>query len=395
MVLAALPQVDAGRSFALARTLGYRPMAAFAKAVMPRLYPQLRLPILAVLAYGLSVVDMSLILGPTTPSTFAVEILHLAHDPDLSRQLLAGAAATLQLGLVLGAIGLWIVVERIVAALWRSWVAAGGRQCCEPASAIAAPALACLTGVLVALAMLSLLLWSLAGSWRFPDLLPSGVGFATWEHELPSAWPLLGRSAAIATGSILVAIILTIMCLENEERRGRPSARALSLLYVPLLVPQIAFVTGLSSLLIVLRLDGGFLGVALAHLVFVLPYVFLSLAGPWRALDVRYRKIALLLGASPRRVFLMLRLPLMTGTILVSAAVGFAVSIGQYLPTLLVGAGRITTVTTEAVALAAGGDRRLIGVYALLQAAMPLMAFACAVGLPRLIFRQRRGLLHG
>ena len=42
-------------------------------------------------------------------------------------------------------------------------------------------------------------------------------------------------------------------------------------------------------------------------------------------------------------------------SILTAAAVGFAVSVGQYLPTLLIGAGRLPTITTEAVALASGG----------------------------------------
>ncbi len=73
-------------------------------------------------------------------------------------------------------------------------------------------------------------------------------------------------------------------------------------------------------------------------------------------------------------------------------AVGFAVSIGQYLPTLFAGAGRVATVTTEAVALAASADRRLIGVYALLQAILPFAGFALAVLLPGLLFRQRRGM---
>ena len=47
--------------------------------------------------------------------------------------------------------------------------------------------------------------------------------------------------------------------------------------------------------------------------------------------------------------------------ILVAAAVGFAVSVGLYLPTLFAGAGRFDTLTTDAVSLAASGNRRIIG----------------------------------
>jgi putative thiamine transport system permease protein len=78
--------------------------------------------------------------------------------------------------------------------------------------------------------------------------------------------------------------------------------------------------------------------------------------------------------------------------LLTAAAVGFAVSVGQYLPTLLIGGGRVATLTTEAVALASGGDRRLIGVHALAQSAAAFVGFALALAIPALAFRNRRDL---
>ena len=73
--------------------------------------------------------------------------------------------------------------------------------------------------------------------------------------------------------------------------------------------------------------------------------------------------------AVPDAVFWRVRLPMLFRPVLTAAALGFAVSVALYLPTLLIGAGRWPTVTTEAVALASGGDRRLIGATALVQAA--------------------------
>jgi putative thiamine transport system permease protein len=58
--------------------------------------------------------------------------------------------------------------------------------------------------------------------------------------------------------------------------------------------------------------------------------------------------------------------------------VGFAVSVAQYLPTLYVGAGRFATVTTEAVTLAAGGQRSLTAAYAWLQWLLPVLVFGIA-----------------
>ena len=55
-------------------------------------------------------------------------------------------------------------------------------------------------------------------------------------------------------------------------------------------------------------------------------------------------------------------------------------------------AGRFDTLTTEAVSLAASGNRRVIGAYALMQMLLPFLAFALAAAVPAWMFRHRRGL---
>lgn len=208
-------------------------------------------------------------------------------------------------------------------------------------------------------------------------------------------WPIIIETLLIASVATLVAMLLTLACLEAEERHGiRPGSRALWLLYVPLIVPQIAFLTGLQTLAIFTGIDGNRSAVIAVHIIFVLPYVFLSLADPFRAWDARYGHVARALGAGCDGVLWRVRLPMLLRPILTAAAVGFAVSIGQYLPTLLAGAGRVQTLTTEAVALASGGDRRVISVYALSQTALALLPFAFALFIPAIVWRNRKGLRH-
>ena len=77
---------------------------------------------------------------------------------------------------------------------------------------------------------------------------------------------------------------------------------------------------------------------------------------------------------------------------LVALALGFAVSVAQFLPTLFAGGGRFATLTTEAVSLAAGGDRRIVATFAFALAILPLLAFALAVGIPAWRFRARRAM---
>ena len=117
-----------------------------------------------------------------------------------------------------------------------------------------------------------------------------------------------------------------------------------------------------------------------------------ALSDPWRALDPRLSKAAAALGAGQVRRLVSVKLPCLLGPILTAAAIGFAVSVAQYLPTLFLGAGRVATLTTEAVTLSSGSDRRIVGVFAVLQAVLPFLAYLTALALPAVLFRNRRGL---
>ena len=94
----------------------------------------------------------------------------------------------------------------------------------------------------------------------------------------------------------------------------------------------------------------------------------------------------------PSLILFTVRLPLLFRACLTALAVGFAVSVSLYLTTLLIGSGRLTTITTEAVALSSGGDRRVIGIYALVQGLLPFLAFLVASLGPQLLFRNRRAM---
>jgi putative thiamine transport system permease protein len=157
----------------------------------------------------------------------------------------------------------------------------------------------------------------------------------------------------------------------------------------------VAFLFGLQVLFSSAWLDGAFGTVLLVHLVFVFPYVLLSLSDPWWSWDPRYGRAALALGRSANEVFWLVRLPMLARSVLTAAALGFAISVGLYLPTLLIGGGRWPTITTETVALASGGDRKLIGATALVQAILPFLGFTIAAIVPAIVFRNRRLMRAG
>jgi len=257
-------------------------------------------------------------------------------------------------------------------------------------------ALGSASALVVILGIGVLAVWSFAGFWSFPDALPDQFTVKNWMRHSSGALDALGQTTLIAVIVTFVALVLTIGCLEAEYRYGlRLEQRGLWLLYLPLLIPQTAFLPGFQTLLLGIGANVGLIPVLIVHIVFVLPYVFLSLADPFRAWDRRIGVVASALGAGPDRVLWRVRLPMLLRPILTAIAVGFAVSVGQYLATLLMGGGRIATLTTEAVALSSGGDRRAIGVYSLMQTGAALVPFAIAMLLPAMIWRHRKGLQHG
>jgi putative thiamine transport system permease protein len=394
MTVAALNQVPHRQLRLQTAALGYRGATGWFKAVLPMLYPQLRLPIFAVLAFSVSTVEVGLVLAPGNPPPLAVLAARWFSDYDLARYFPASAAAVLQLLMVLLLVAAWYAAERVVARLGTWWCERGHRGGAADALATFGTSLAVLSIVLGVASLVAMLLWSLAQTWRYPEVLPDRFSLSTWATHAPRLVDTVVNTLSLALFTATVALVLAIACLESESRRHHPpTRRALWLAYAPLLVPQIAFLYGFQVSLVTLGLDGRWIAVAWAHFVFVLPYVFLSLADPWRALDARYARSAAALGASPWRVLLRVRLPLLLRPTLVAFAIGFAVSVGLYLPTLFAGAGRMATLTTEAVTLSSGADRRILGVFTFLQAAFPLAVYIAAMAIPGLVFRQKRGMV--
>ena len=393
MSLAALGQVNAKSSATIAAALGYGRVTGWLKTVFPRVYVQIRLPVYVVLAYSMSTVDVAIVLGPNTPPTLSVQIVKWMSDPDLAMRLEAAAAALVQLLLVIGALILWRGGEIVVGIIGAKWVVRGRRSFGDNALRIVGLGAGVLVCAGVLLGLVSLGVWSVAGLWSYPDVLPDSLSARSWSRHWSNIFDTGITTLLIALCATFIAVLLTLGCLEAEYRFNfTMSERGVFLLYLPLMVPQTAFLPGLQTLMLSTGLKSGFAPVVLAHLVFVLPYVFLSLSDPFRAWDVRFGTIATALGRSASAVLWRVRLPMLLAPVLTAVAVGFSASVGQYLPTLLVGGGRLSTLTTEAVALSAGGDRRAIGVYGLAQTVAAILPFAAAILLPQIIWRNRQGV---
>jgi putative thiamine transport system permease protein len=400
MALASLPSLKVEKTLWLGASLGYRPGKIWLTLIWPLLYDRLRLPFYAVVAFSLSVVDIALIAGPTAPPTLAVMATRLFNDPDLLLRLPGAAAATTLLLTTLMALATLYWLERPMRAACLSLLSNGKRPQFKSGTKLWA-SLVLIPGILFYLtSLLVLVLWSVAGQWRFPDLWPGRFSTDTWSSVPERLLDPLVLTLSTGLSAAAIALVLVIGALENEVRLRRyqrtfSAQRLLWVLYLPLLVPQIAFLFGFQVSLAWLRLNGQWWVLVWSHLVFVLPYTFLTLSGPYRAYDERYSWVGLSLSGSRLRTFMRIKLGQLWRPIGYTLATGFAVSVAQYLPTLFVGGGRFATVTTEAVSIASGSDRRSMAVYALVQQALPLAGFALALSLAAWRYRHHRTLQQG
>ena len=395
MALGVLAQPELGKKLRqqhkVALNLGYCPMTAFFKVILPSLYPLLRLPILAVLAYSSASVEMPLILGPNTPPTLAVAIMHWFNDVDLNLRIKASAGALLQLALTGGLLALWLGGEKAIKVLFSDSLTNGVREYGGFYWQKLTVMLTVLVIGFILLSLIALILWSAAGFWRFPNALPEQFTLLHFNSALMQMSNPFFNTLAIGLVTTVFAITVTLLCLESEQLSDKPISRFTSLIiYLPLLVPSIAFLFGLVWIQQWVNNQAAFFNVVFTHLLFVLPYVFLSLASSYRRLDSRFARVAASLGAAPSKVFFKVKLPQLFAPILIAAALGLAISFGQYLPTLLAGGGRIATITTEAVTLANGASRRTSAVYAIMQMALPLIGFILAWVLPKYFFKSAR-----
>ncbi len=394
IALGVLAQPEIGKTLRaqhkVASSLGYCPMTGFFKVILPSLYGYMRLPLLAVLAYSSASVEIPLILGPNTPPTLAVAIMQWFSDVDLSLRIKASSGAILQILITLSLLGSWWLLELLVKKCSAAFLINGEREYGGMLIKRLTDMITIAMLTIIGLALVAMVLWSFAGFWSFPDILPQQLVSLHWSSALLQMQTPLFNTLVIAISTTLIAIALTLLVLEAEQQNTKTiSAISGFIIYLPLLIPSIAFLFGIVWLFEQVNSQHAYVNVVFSHLLFVLPYVFLSLANSYRRLDPRFSSVAASLGVPPSKIFWKLKLPLLISPILIASALGLAISFSQYLPTLLSGAGRINTITTEAVTLANGASRRTSAVYALMQMLLPALFFILAWAVPKLLFRKK------
>jgi len=205
------------------------------------------------------------------------------------------------------------------------------------------------------------------------------------EKELTDALVVSLKVALVAT---LIATVLGSMiaiALSRYNFKGRTSIDLI--LILPLTAPEIVMGSSLSTLFYGRNATFGFWTVVIAHVMFQVSFVALTVRARIRGFDWTLEQAAQDLGASPMRTFWKITFPLILPGILAGALLAFALSIDDFIITFF-NAGSLITFPIQIF----GASRVKIPPQINVLASMILIVSICLLGIGALFGarRQRR-----
>jgi putative thiamine transport system permease protein len=360
---------------AAATSLGHGSASIWLRLYLPQLMPKLLWPLVIVFIYAATVVDMSLVIGPTQPPTLATVIWADINSEQVVNNARGNVGAVfLSLSLVL-CLGLSYLILKLAMPILRQSLSSGPNSLSLPKIVGYAKYQTLIWFYLIIIALL--IFMSFAQNWPFPNLIPT-VSARAWTQIFQNPTALI-TSIALAITTSLSTLAIIILWLETMPEK---SDRILILLSLAILgLPAILVGLGQYRAFLNFGLTGNMIGLFLAHSMPVTAYMIIVLTAPYRALDRRYSTTASSFGKSHIEFLRQIKLPLLKAPIYAALAVGFAVSFGQYIPAQLIAAGRYSTLPVEAVTLTSGTNRPLSAAFTLLLLLPPLVAYVMSAHL--------------
>jgi putative thiamine transport system permease protein len=358
-----------------ATSLGHGSLSIWLRLYLPQLIPKLIWPLVIVFIYAATVVDMSLVIGPTQPPTLATVIWADINSEQVINNARGNVGAVfLSLALAMFLMVAYAILKSAMS-LFRNFLSSGPSSLPLPTFIGRANYRILISLYLLVTALL--LFMSFAQLWPFPNIIPT-TSTRAWGliFQNPNA---LITSVALAIATSATALVLIILWLENLSKKTDQILVLLSLAILGL--PAILVGLGQYRAFLNFGLTGNLIGLFLAHLMPVTAYMIIVLVNPYRAVDPRYSETASSFAKSKFEFLKQIKLPLLKAPILAALAVGFAVSFGQYIPAQLIAAGRYSTLPIEAVTLTSGTNRPLTASFALLLLLPPLLAYVIAAQL--------------
>lgn len=158
-----------------------------------------------------------------------------------------------------------------------------------------------------------------------------------WYKELFA----IGGLTNALINSLTIAVIVTIvsvviggalgMALGRYRFRGKGAVSLV--VFAQIATPELVLGTSLLSLFLTLNIGRGYFTILLAHIMFCIPFVAVTVQARVAGLDASLKEAALDLGATPTVAFRKVTLPMIMPGILAGALLSFALSIDDFVTT--------------------------------------------------------------
>jgi spermidine/putrescine transport system permease protein len=142
--------------------------------------------------------------------------------------------------------------------------------------------------------------------------------------------------------SVLAAVLGTMIALSLSRYRFKGSGAVNLFLVLPLTSPEVVLGSSLATLFLSRGVDFGYTTVIIAHVMFQISFVAVTVRARIRGFDWTLEQAAMDLGASPQRAFWRITFPLILPGILAAWLLSFALSIDEFIITFF-NAGSLVT----------------------------------------------------
>ena len=168
-----------------------------------------------------------------------------------------------------------------------------------------------------------------------------------WYEELlhdAAILEALGNSLVLGLLSCLAAAVIgTLGAIGMARVQYRSKGMMEYLSTVPIMVPEIILGMVFMAFFSLLRLPFGMVTLVLAHSAFCIPYVYMMVKARLVGIDKSLEEAALDLGASPRRIFWDITLPLIMPAVLSGCLLAFAMSFDDVVLSIFLNGPRLST----------------------------------------------------
>jgi putative spermidine/putrescine transport system permease protein len=252
--------------------------------------------------------------------------------------------------------------------------------------------------LLFVLPLFVLLLYTFAGPWKYPDILPADFSLRAFRFaagRFPAILVSLASSTLYSLTVVFISILLTILPARTFAWYPLRFKGFLEALFLsPALLPVMTFSMGAHVLLLRLRLADTWFGIVAILTVFAYPYMLRTLVQGYQRISPDYSVTARNLGAGYWRGLWAVELPMLLPALEAGASVVFLVAFSEYFLVFLVGGGAVPSYTGYLVPFLKGSDLAIGSLLTLLFLIVPVGLFLLLDGWTRSIYG-RRGLNYG